>query len=130
MKKPKLAWYESNKLYMDTVIERLKKDFNVKAIGIPQTAEHDILMFQPDVIIFDQYMEDIKGIELYKKLVGLLNFIPIFVTVWAEDDSTVLELASEGIEKDAIINKNLESESFCMKIKDCYSVQKEKQNEK
>jgi DNA-binding NarL/FixJ family response regulator len=121
MSKPKLAWYETNIDYITPVQVYLSEKFEVRIFSNPDEAEAEIIEFKPDIIIFDYRMPFISGIEMYHKLMKKqLQFKTLFYSIWANDNATIQEIKSAGINDDAIIDKRLDCESFSKKVSDFF----------
>lgn len=120
--KPKLAWYENNKDFTDPIVFFLKDGFDVKVFGVPEESERKIIEFDPNMIIFDYRMPRISGLAMFENLKKKkLRFIPVFYTIWANDDDTLQKLKHAGIEDNNVIDKHMGSESFAKKISIIYS---------
>ncbi len=113
-RKIKVAWYENNMPFVEPILYYLKKEkvFDVEIFGDPDSAEEDILKYQPDLVIFDYRMPDINGVDMFKRLKDKSSFVPVFFSIWARDDSTRSDIIDAGVESEAIFDKNIEPDSF------------------
>jgi PleD family two-component response regulator len=122
-RKIKVAWYENNMQFVEPILYYLKKEkvFDIKIFGYPETAEEDIAGFKPDVIIFDYRMERFNGVEMFKKLKDRkLDFVPVFFSIWANDEVTRAEIIDTGVENRAIFDKRIEPASFTRVLYEYY----------
>lgn len=114
-RKIKVAWYENNMQFVEPILYYLNKEkvFDIKIFGSPETAVKDIAGFEPDVIIFDYRMEQFNGVQMFKMLKSEnLDFVPVFFSIWANDEVTrteILDAIDEGV---AIFDKRIEPASF------------------
>ena len=124
-RKIKVAWYENNMPFVEPILYYLDKEkvFDVKVFGDPGCAKEEIKKYQPDLIIFDYRMPNINGLQMYKQLKDELDefdFVPVFLSIWARDESTRSEIIDAGIESEAIFDKNIEPDSFSKALKEYY----------
>lgn len=126
-KKPRLAWYENNKDFTDPIRIYLQKTFEVCVFDTPDEAEKGISDYQPDIIIFDYRMPSLSGIEMYNRLKKKkLQFIPVFFSIWANDDASKQKFRQARIDEDAIFDKHMDCESFANRIFYLYNKMKKK----
>ncbi|MGD2084726.1 MAG: response regulator [Candidatus Aminicenantes bacterium] len=127
-RKIKVAWYENNMQFMESILYYLDKEkvFEVKVFGDPASAKEEIKEYQPHLVIFDFRMPNINGVEMYKQLKGKLDFVPVFFSIWARDDSTRSDIINAGIESEAIFDKNIEPDSFPGALRKYYEHHKRK----
>lgn len=124
-KKPKIAWYESNSNMTSPVKLYLQQYFQVEIFGDPEEAENLIIQFHPDLVIFDYRMEIFNGVTMYKKLKNQgLKFIPLFLSIWGSDDSTVSDIIAAGVERKAIFDKNIDPNDFANEVAAYYQEKK------
>lgn len=128
-RKIKVAWYENNMQFVEPIKYYLKKEkvFEVESFGSPDTAEAEIAKFKPDVIIFDYRMERFNGVQMFKKLKNRnLDFVPVFFSIWANDEVTRAEIIEAGVESSAIVDKHIEPASFPKVLYEYYMSKKGK----
>jgi len=126
--KVRIAWYENNRDFIIPIMFYLKKfNFEVHIVDSHDNAEVEFQRLRPDIIIFDYRMPVVGGLEMYKTLEKEkmndkfdFDFIPIFSTIWAKDDSTRQELEDAGIDPEAIFSKQIDPESFAKNLKSYY----------
>ncbi len=113
-RKIKVAWYENNMPFVDTVLYYLKKEkvFDVEVFGNPNSAEEEIIQYQPDLVIFDYRMPSINGVQMYNRLKGKFSFAPVFFSIWANDEVTRAEILEAKVESCAIFDKVIKPASF------------------
>ena len=80
----------------------------------------EICKYQPDLVIFDFRMPDINGVKMFKRLKGKFHFVPVFLSIWAGDDSTRSDIIDAGVESEAIFDKNIEPDSFPGALREYY----------
>jgi DNA-binding response OmpR family regulator len=121
-RKIKVAWYENNMPFVEPILYYLKKEevFEVKICGNPDSAEEEIGEYHPDLVIFDYRMPNINGVDMYKQLRGKFDFVPVFFSIWARDDSTRSDIIDAGVESEAIFDKNIEPDSFPVALRKYY----------
>jgi len=119
-RKIKVAWYENNRPFMESILYYLRKVFEVKVFGNPDNAEKNIIKYQPDMVIFDYRMPYVNGVQMFKRLKDKFSFVPVFFSIWARDDSTRSEIIDAGVESEAIFDKNIEPDSFCKVLYEYY----------
>ncbi len=125
----KVAWYENNMHFIKPILYYLKKEkvFDVKVFGAPDSAEEEIIKYQPDLVIFDYRMPNINGVKMFEKIKNRYpDFVPVFFSIWANDDSTRTEIENAGVERVAIFDKNIEPASFSRALYDYYLFKKRK----
>lgn len=121
-RKIKVAWYENNMHFVEPILYYLNKEevFDVKVFGNPDSAEDDILNYQPDLVIFDYRMPSVNGVEMFNRLKGKFIFVPVFFSIWASDDITRAEILKTKVESLAIFDKRIEPASFTKELYEYY----------
>jgi DNA-binding response OmpR family regulator len=121
--KIKVAWYENNMQFVEPIKYYLEKErvFEVKNFGSPDIAAEEIAKFKPDMIIFDYRMEKINGVEMFKRIRDRgLDFVPVFFSIWSNDEVTRAEILEVGVESSAIFDKHIEPASFSKALYEYY----------
>jgi DNA-binding response OmpR family regulator len=125
-RKIKVAWYENNMPFVEPILYYLKKEeaFDVKVFGDPDSAKEEIIKYQPDLVIFDYRMPNINGVQMYKQIKGEFDFMPVFFSIWARNDSTRSDIIDAGAESEAIFDKDILPASFSKALKEYYRCKK------
>lgn len=119
--KPKIAWYESNANMIAPLTYYLEKYFRVEVFRNPYEAEDGIAGCRPDIVIFDYRMDIYSGVQMFEMLKKRkLSFIPIFLTIWGSDESTITEIKNLGVERKAIFDKDIDPADFARKVNHYY----------
>lgn len=135
-KKIKVAWYENNREIIEPILFFLEQqNFKVRTVSSQEEKKQEseeeslkriiqeLIEFAPDIIIFDYRMPHFGGLEIYNQLkdTGQLGFfVPVFLTIWANDELTQEELNEAGIPLEAIYNKQIEPDSFASSLREYY----------
>ena len=121
-RKIKVAWYENNMHFIKPILYYLKKMevFDLETWESPEIAEKNIEKSKPDLIIFDYRMPNLDGVNMFKRLKDKFSFVPVFFSIWANDDSTRIEIENAGVESEAIFDKNIEPASFSRALYEYY----------
>jgi PleD family two-component response regulator len=123
-RKIKVAWYENNMPFVEPFLNHLElhkeEVFDVKVFGDPSSAEEDIVNYQPDLVIFDYRMPNINGVQMFKRLKDKFGFVPVFFSIWANDEVTRAEIIDVGVENRAIFDKRIEPASFTRVLYEYY----------
>jgi PleD family two-component response regulator len=140
-KKIKVAWYENNMPFLEPILYYLEKEkvFEVKIFGDPDSAMEKIIKYKPDLVIFDYRMPNKNGVEMYagiKEEIEKLpeenrfDFVPVFFSIWARDDSTRSNIRGAGVDREAIFEKSIEPDSFPGALLNYYEYYRRKKDKK